>query len=825
MHMTTPFGRGVVCFVALVVGACADAGTTTPAPADAAVASEITTAEDAPVEPSPDTVAEVQVNDAGPGDMMAPALAPEEVFAFGLDPAQTMSAAPFPNNLYRDAAGAITLAPLEDDPVLKSLVKAEVLARWTAVAPTRTGFAHTAGVFFFMAEDPDVESFRDRARLVCLEGPEAGRELAVDVFAAAHAPALGVRVAWGEYMLPDSTYAVLIGAGGKTSSGVEPTAPASFEAVLATNPPAEVDAMILAARQVYAPLRVWMVTAEVDPGDQVVATIFTTDAVLPLGQKLMAAVDGFALQPITARVAWDYDGQEYEVVGAIEGEALESFFGTPLAPFEHNPGHWGSSRYNAERLEGYGQVYEGGTLHKHIGRVVSGSIIVPAFNHAVEDGSLINTGFRYAQDGSVTHSLNAMVPFSLFLCDTHLSDLSEVPVAIFSHGGGATRGDAVAFANVNCLSGVATIAIDMLFHGGRTSIVKHPDELLVLPMAPDTSNHFTGLSEGEEGFVRDYIGDSQGAALSVGQMFAASVAPGFEPDALEANALTVSADTYTLVRYLEEGDWSAVQPGLSFDPGKLFHQSLSFGASFTTPLIALADNFRGVVTSVGAGSMVVNTLPMSPTNAMQASVILRVTLGLSSSTPELSRGSHRDIGLNLLQWLTQRGDPGSWASYVLRQRPSGAVMSVLGSGTSWDETLHSGAELSFANAYGLPAYTDGGAWQLGEDVPGAELVTLTSAGAREAIVANVTYGDTTHTAASFYLAQSCHAHAVAALCRNSFEHPYPPVTSLDPYVVFDSPICAYQHQVRHFIDSLLDDAQAIGIIIPPAGSCADLYGN
>ena len=78
-----------------------------------------------------------------------------------------------------------------------------------------------------------------------------------------------------------------------------------------------------------------------------VATIFTTDTVVPLGHKLMAAVDDFALQPITARVAWDFEGQDYEVAGAIEGEALESFFGTPLAPFEHNPGHWGSSRYNA----------------------------------------------------------------------------------------------------------------------------------------------------------------------------------------------------------------------------------------------------------------------------------------------------------------------------------------------------------------------------------------------------------------------------------------------------------------------------------------------
>ena len=88
---------------------------------------------------------------------------------------------------------------------------------------------------------------------------------------------------------------------------------------------------------------------------------------------------------------------------------------------------------------------------------------------------------------------------------------------------------------------------------------------------------------------------------------------------------------------------------------------------------------------------------------------------------------------------------------------------------------------------------------------------------------NVTYGGVTHTAGVYVFGEPCHGLAVAGLCRSSYQSPFPPNAKRDAPRGFASPVCAVQHGLRAFTDSLLADASAAHIVAP-AGSCEDLYG-
>ena len=746
---------------------------------------------------------------------------PATVFHFETMPGQSPSRAPFPNDLYRSANGVITVGSLADDPIIGQIARPEILARFDEVIPTRNGFGHTASVFFFMADAPDPATLDGKATIITLAGPEAGRVVAADVFAATATHAIGVRPAWGDYLMANSTYAVLLSPGIATTGGISATAPADWTALTGDAAPADASQSMLDARGAYAPLRQWFSDADESPSDYVVGTVFTTEDVMPLGRKLIAAVDAFALQPVRKDVGYDAEGGAFTQADPVEGAGLPEYFGTAWGGWENVPGPWDGHRDEVALLPGFDEAYTGGTVFKGIGRVVNGSIEAPAFHFEIVEGQAQSAGFRYEGDG-LAEPPTALVPFTLFLCESHLADPSNVPVSIFNHGGGALRANAISNATLNCRSGMATVALDMVFHGGRVANMWVPEEELIVPVGPDAHNVFTGKSAGDEGFVPDYVGDGGSAALSVGAMYAGAAS--FDPDIIEATLLQITADTYTLVRYLQAGDWSVVAPGLSFDTSKLMHASLSFGTSFTTALHALVDDFSGVVQSVGAGSMLGTTLAMSPTNAVAASGIVRLTMDLKTEPKELIAGAYRDMPLSVLQWLSERGDPLTWAPYVLRHRSDGHQVSVVGSASSWDETLNVGSELTYAAAYGLPIFTAGPEWTLDPTVPGADLVQATPLGAMETLSGNATFGDRTHSAAIFHLQASCHSHSIAPVCANTYVHPYPPVETRESKIAFDSPVCAWQTQVKAFHDSLLGGADH-ATIGAPAGTCEELYGD
>jgi len=739
-------------------------------------------------------------------------------FHFGFAPGQTVSAAPFPNDFYFEDDGTLAVAPLQDDPILGASAKSALLADWTAHIDARTGFGSVSAIWFFADGAPDPATLDGAVRLVTLAGPEAGREVAAQVFWSAPASAVGVFPAWGDYLVPGSTYAAVMTRRVKDASGADVEAPAALATLLSAAAPP--DGALERLHERWAPLRAWLAeSADITADDVLVATVFTTEEVLPHARAVFEAVAAFPLGTPTLRVGWDAAAGAFVTAELIEGAALDAYFGVPLPPFEHNPGVWEGNRLRAADVPGQDGPYAGGTGHFGIALVVNGSFEAPVFNFAVgEGGALVNRALRFA-GGLPQADLRALVPFTLFLCEEHAAAPTGIPVAIFNHGGGATRVDAIGWANANCRVGVATIAPDMVFHGNRLSTALLADEGLVVPTATDELNAFSGVDVADPNHVPDRIGDPTAAVAAVAPLFAISASA--DPLVIEANLLTISADTATLLRYLREGDWSQVHPELSFDPDRIFHQSLSFGTSFHTPLLALEDGFAGVVGSVASGGILSVNLLMAPVNAAQAASVLSAVLGLKTPVAQLNTLSLVDPALSIHQWLHERGDPLPYAPFVLRHRPTTSLPPLLHSGNSWDETLYAPAQISYARALGLPSYTHGAEWTIDPAIPGAE--RLESEPAPDGGLAdNVGFAGGTTTAAIFWRSESCHGQMHTAICAQSFEHPYPPIRLLPDPIVRDSPLCALHAQLGAFLSSILVGGPAA--IGPPAGTCEEVYG-
>jgi hypothetical protein len=764
--------------------------------------------------PATDVGADVGADTAA--DTTAPPDA-DAIFAFGLDPAQTVSQAPFPNDLYLQG-GKVVMAPLGDDPALAPQAAASILALYDQLIADKTGFGFNTSVYFPMAAAPDLASFSGKVHMIALDGPEAGREVAVDVFWHPETQWLGVIAAFGDYQVPETRYAVIVEAG-VTAGGVTVEAPAGVATLLGDSAPSDAGAAALYGA--WAPLRTWLAGAGRSAADVVVATVYTTEATVPFATKLFAAADAFTLGAPTRDVRWDPVTSAWEVAPVVEGADLATYFGTPDGDFPTTPGTWSGSRSAAAELGTSGQPYTGGTLHAGIGRVLNGTVTMPAFNWAIEAGEPQNRAWRFDGDGAPIADVTAYVPFTLFLCDAQLADPSDLPVAIATHGGGAHRSEMLTFAVANCLNDVATIAIDLPFHGGRIKESYRASDSALLPSRADLENAFTGKKAADAGFVPDQMGDGGGATETVGPLFA--LPQSVHPAVAAANTAQVSVENHVLARYLRDADWSQVQAGLSFDGAHVFHEGLSFGASFTTLSLAMADDFRGIVSSVSSARMLTSNLPVAPNNAVLAAGFMRSVMGLTATIEELNAAAWQNPVMADLQWLAQLGDPGGYAPYVMRYRPSGAAVSIIAFGDSWDETLYTPAQLSMHAATGFVTYTDGADWTLDATVPAADTLTTTAWSAP--LSGNVTYGGVTHSAAMFYFARACHAEAIVPLCIQSYAVPHPPVTALATRNVFASPVCEMHGAIRDFMASLLTDTTSLGTLAAPSGSCDDLYGD
>lgn len=823
---------------ATVVVACATTDTAPPASGDTGV-DAVTTGSDglagtdvSPSETSTvtDAVADVSQDATPPADVPA---APEPRFAFSVEPDGPLSAGPFPNDLLLGADGKVHVAPLEADPALKGLADPAALTQWTAYAREREGFSSTSAVFFFTPVEPDLASLEGRLIAVALTGPTAGKTLPVNPFWAPKPKALGLFPRFGHFLEPDTTYGFIVLTGPTAAApDARPfvATPALVELV-SPEEPAQPTPAITAARSRYTLLRNWLASESakkigIAASHVLVATQVTTEKVLAPGQALIAAIDGFDVkkEAPSRHVRWDADKKAWIDSPVLEAASLTATYGTPKAPHLTNPGNWGGDRKLAGKLAGTSD-YDGGTFVGKVARVVHGSLVVPVFHAVLDKGVAVPSRLRFDATGKkALWDLTEHVPFTVYLCKDHLVDPSKLKVLVATHGGGATRVNASPFAALACQAGMATVAIDMPFHGGRWKTELDLAAARLLPIGADERNAFIDTTAKDASHVPDWIGDAPGnPAASVGPLYA--IAKNGDPLVMEATTLSWTADTYTLVRYLRDADWSQIVPGLSFDKDHIYAGSLSFGSTYTLPLLALTDAFRAAVLSVGTGYVFSINMPMGPSNAVQAAGLVKVMLGLDTTPDALKQGSWKDLGLAVHAWLHERGDPLVYAPYVLRKRSFTRPFALLGTGNSWDETLFNPAQITLANALGLGTYTYGKDWTLDPTVPGAQSLNAPEVGPL-GVKENLSVpGNLKFTAAIFYLARSCHAGMVQAMCGERFQHPYPPIVELAETIPHPSPICALHGQAIAFLKSITQAPDGPGLIGPPKATCDEVYGQ
>ncbi|MFO0748587.1 MAG: hypothetical protein U1F43_23425 [Myxococcota bacterium] len=751
---------------------------------------------------------------------------PAEPFAFGLKLGQAFSDGPFPSDIVRDADGFVDIAPLAEDARMKTLAKSDILTRTATQLAKRKGFGFESAVFFPMNEEPDLASFEGKVHYVAIDGPEEGKVFGAQVFWFAPGSYLGVMPDWGQYLVPGSKYAVFIDIGVKTKAGASIAAHPDFAAVMSAEPPSDPSADLSRARIAFAGLREFVATR-----DQAVimGTEFTTEDALGYLQNLVNAADNFLLVAPTRGVrSTTTDTLTWENAVDVHGASdLADYFGVASDAFAFQPGGWGpGNRDAAKAFTSDSQPYKGGTFAGEIGWVINGSIVAPSYNLAhAADGSVTSAPIEYDQTQAPVVRSKVAVPFSLFLCKSHVDGdaltTAPVKIAIFTHGGTALRSDALAFANINCTKGIATISMDMPFHGGRQAVRYFASEDLVVPTQADAVNTYKDASAG--GRTSDYIGDNGGATVTVGGFFALD--KNLDPEIIEANHLAVAVETRTLVRYLKDEGAGGLGPalGLTFDTSALVHESLSFGTSFGTAFLATSDDVAAAVISVGSGMMVSANLPMAPNNANLASNLFVSVMGLKSTVPDIVRGAYKDPMVAMVQYLSQRGDPLAYAPFVLRHRVGTHELHVIGFGDSWDETLFTPAQISFANAWGVPVFTSAG-WNIDASVPGASAVESTAFAATSD---NLTVDGRTQTAGYFYLDDACHAEVVVPLCESNYQPPYPPPTPRAATRVFASPVCAIHKAVQSFLTGVVAGESPTLSAPPDPGAantdCADIY--
>ncbi|MGB0589320.1 MAG: hypothetical protein ACPGU1_06540 [Myxococcota bacterium] len=786
---------------------------------------DVSGAEEADVTPDETDTTSPTLDTTGDEDAadVPPEGPPPHPFRLSPEVSATISQAPFPANFRLGEDGKVSLPSLESDSRFATSAKPEILAMLDEIISARRGFGLANPVQFFANEAIDISSAEGNVIIATLSGPEQGRLVATRAEWSESTQALAISPAWGDYIMASSTYAVLITQGITTQGGEAVSAHPHMAMLLADAAPS--DEAHAAAHSSFAALRDWLASedSDVESDTIVVATVFTTEDVMAYGTSVFDMLDAFTLEPPTRQVSWDVEANVAIEAPIVEGDDLSTYFGVPEAPFQNNPASWTTSRRaEAASQTSDGLPYAGGQLHTGVGRVINGSVLAPAPNFQTVDGVVRNLPISWDDAGSPTWSMKAMIPFTLYLCDSHLEALSDVPVAVFTHGGTSHRSAGAAWAPLNCKLGIATLSYDTLYHGGRIMVAADEAGEILLAVNPDEDNEYTGLSIGDEGFVPDYAGDTGGGPETVGQIFALPLQ--LNPEIAEGNLIMMAGDTHMVTRYVKEADWSQVQPGLSFDAERVIHVGLSYGTSFTTPVLALTQDYIAEVWSVGSGAMVTSNLLSAPSNAELASGFVRFTLGLPTSADDLMATAWLDPIIGLIQWLSQRGDPLAYAPYVLRHRTDGYELPILATGDSWDETLSARAQMSFGNALGMPVYTHGDAWTLDPSQPGIDMIQSTPYGDAP-LSDNATFGDRTHTAGIFYTSASCHAMQVRPMCVRNHELQYPPIVPLENSEVTDEVglICELQSQSLSFLSSVMS-SDGPTEIVAPHGDCDALYG-
>jgi hypothetical protein len=501
-------------------------------------------------------------------------------------------AMPWPSDARLDDNGFIGLPSLPGG-AAGSMAEPNVLA---ALA-TKKGFGQTGAVFF------PFDGAIDQTSLPSADGsadrglqPTSSVQL-VDLDASPPAR-VAIRVAYrskdmlnlvvaapdpGYTLRPSRHYGAFVTRGAKAMGGLA-VAPAAGLAQL-LDPQATVNGAVLQKAQAsLAPLVAALDGLGVSKDDLVSATVFTTGDQAAELYDLRAWLQNQAVPAATVLTRGDQSGP-----AVFQGAELDTYLGVPAQemPGEDNPAASG-----------------GGTAYAHdsVQAVIHGTYPAPYLLSATTTEAGV---IERDDSGGFTAKAMADIPFTLVLpkCPgTSGCDPTALQVAIFTHGLGGSRHSVVTMSNSLAAAGIATIGIDLPFHGSR------------YPGAPDNNNDFTGANTPDE------IGDESGtnSVLAWFTYMSQDQTTRLNPLAVGDSFRQASLELMQLSRLLKNpAGFSTVATAaaidFTFDATRLAISGESFGSINSVAPLAAEANFGAAALSVGAVSFFNYLAPYSPT--------------------------------------------------------------------------------------------------------------------------------------------------------------------------------------------------------------------
>ena len=449
---------------------------------------------------------------------------------------------PFPNDLSLDDAGHLKLTRLPSGPnsstdfealLLDSLDDLDGAGTWT-------------NVYFPIEGDLDAQSLAGNAVLVDLA---TGDSISADLLWRADLAAVVIAPKAGVVLEEQHSYGAYLTSGVESADGAPLRRSEAFAAMLATTPPT--DPALAAARTSLQPL---LDLLGADASSIVSATVFRTATI---SRDMIALHDANAAAPpvvTVTRVITD----PTEIYG--------------VQPSPAPPG-----------LSSKGGRAQPST---HVAAVVHGTIALP--NYWTSDPH--EPGLLQLDSGGVPVLQSTdVVAFTLHL--PVAANYDDLPVITYQHGIGTSRGRSVTIADTAAAHGIATIAIDLPYHGSRAI------------GAVDTINNATGAA------VADGFGDEDSfSTVQFFHLLPGGPMPSYHPAAMRENLRRGASDFDALIAFVHGGNVgplntalaAATLPPVTFRADKIGAMATSLGAIVSIPIAAVNPDIAAAVFTVPA---------------------------------------------------------------------------------------------------------------------------------------------------------------------------------------------------------------------------------
>jgi len=451
-----------------------------------------------------------------------------------------------------------------------------------------------------------------------------------------------VRPEQGVVLHEQCTYAYVITNGVKTDKG--PLGPSDdMKALLADKAPK--DARLTAAYAVFEKLRTHLAAGAITTASVGGATVFTVHSLTP--DYLNARTLITAGAPPSATVSYVFARTKQ----TGDTDTLDALFGVPAMELPGDD--------NACATPPTSSDVDGCQAHANIDYVINGTYQTIDFIGGTTKNPM---GIDATLPGQIKHDASGnpvakgmiLIPYTIVIPAASTGiDLTNLRVAVVQHGLGADRTSMLTVANTLAGKGIASILIDLPFHGTRRADAV--DTAYNLTAQPGMDGFGESTTYAAFGFFDTKGNDAIGLPIA-------------NPRAIRAGFFQATNDIEMAFRLVESGDYSAIaakEPrlaGLKFNTTHEVYVGESFGSMIGTIVSAFQPGLEASVLDVGGGGTVIPLLVNSATFGPLFTTVLDGAVGAQPTMDPLDT----DWSYNLAQWLLEEGDSLVYSPYVVQ---------------------------------------------------------------------------------------------------------------------------------------------------------------